>query len=162
MQAEEDTHPFLGGKPLTLFVGVGGELQGLVLSDVLRDPHTAPRSRTPIDLGAHGLALSPRAEQLGISTAAGFNVVDLDCAKRNDAVCETVSGVPAAGREARFVAVTPDGRYAFVTHGGDGKISVIDTARLSVTQVSVPTALRGGGYITAVEKGAEPIDLVAR
>jgi len=49
-----------------------------------------------------------------------------------------------------------------VTHGGDGKISVIDTERLSVTQVSVPTALRGGGYITAVEKGAEPIDLVAR
>jgi YVTN family beta-propeller protein len=57
---------------------------------------------------------------------------------------------------------TPDGRYAFVTHGGDGKVSVVDTERLSVQQVRVPTALRGGGYITAVQKGAEPVDLMAR
>jgi YVTN family beta-propeller protein len=60
------------------------------------------------------------------------------------------------------VAVTPDGRYAFATHGGDGKISVIDTLTLSVTQVVVPTALRGGGYITAVQPDARIVDLVAR
>jgi YVTN family beta-propeller protein len=60
------------------------------------------------------------------------------------------------------VAVTPDGRYAFATHGGDGKISVIDTATLSVTQVVVPTALSGGGYIIAVQPDARVVDLIAR
>jgi YVTN family beta-propeller protein len=73
-----------------------------------------------------------------------------------------VGGQPTAGREARFVAVTPDGRYAFTTHGGDGKISVVDTATLSVTQLAVPTALSGGGYIVAVQPGTELFDLFAR
>ena len=74
-----------------------------------------------------------------------------------------VADQPPTGREARFVAVTPDGRYAFATHGGDGKISVIDTATLSVTKVlELPTALRGGGYITAVQPGAPIVDLIAR
>jgi len=73
-----------------------------------------------------------------------------------------VAGQPTTGREARFVGVTPDGRYAFATHGGDGKISIIDTATLSVEQVVVPTALTGGGYITAVQAGARVVDLMAR
>jgi YVTN family beta-propeller protein len=73
-----------------------------------------------------------------------------------------IAGQPTAGREARFVGVTPDGRYAFATHGGDGKISVIDTATLSVTQIGVPTALTGGGYITAVQPGARVVDLITR
>jgi YVTN family beta-propeller protein len=73
-----------------------------------------------------------------------------------------VGGEPAAGRESRFVAVTPDGRYAFVTHGGDGKITVVDTRTLSVGQVVVPTALRGGGYATAVQSGQRVVDQKAR
>ena len=91
MRAEEEAHPFLGGKPLTLFVGVGGELHGLVVSEVLRDPGAAPRSRTPIDFGAHGLVLSSKAEQLGISTAAGFKLVDLGCPHQKHPVCTTVN-----------------------------------------------------------------------
>jgi len=31
-----------------------------------------------------------------------------------------------------------------------------------VTQVDVPTALTGGGYITAVQPGARVVDLIAR
>jgi hypothetical protein len=73
-----------------------------------------------------------------------------------------IAGQPAAGRETRFVAVTPDGRYAFATHGGDGLISVVDTETLSVEQVAVPSALTGGGYIVAVQPGHRPVDQMAR
>ena len=38
-----------------------------------------------------------------------------------------VVGSPTAGRQSRHAAITPDGGLAFVTHGGDGLISVIDT-----------------------------------
>jgi hypothetical protein len=55
-----------------------------------------------------------------------------------------------------------DQSHAFATHGGDGKISVVDTATLSVEQMTVPTALRGGGYIIAIQRGLRPVDLVAR
>ena len=280
MHAEEEAHPYLGERPLTLFVGLGGVMQSYKVADLIRPGSPAPTSETVIDLGAHGLVISPKTRRLGISTGAGFNVVDTDCAALGARVCFTVdipwdldgraggqnfrprlaydgvttlgaiagpvatpaqwadtpqdihvlnlrtleahrfrlgngivprfalsqafavfvtvhpygdelhlldvwlksktylkrigtvdleqlsngpvAGQPTTGREARFVAVTPDGRYAFVTHGGDGKISVIDTATLSVTQVVVPTALRGGGYITAVQPDAPVVDLIAR
>jgi hypothetical protein len=280
MHAAEEAHPYLGERPLTLFVGLGGVMQSYRVADLIRPDPPAPASETVIDLGAHGLVISPKTSRLGISTRAGFNVVDTDCAEFGSPVCPTVNipwdidgraggqnfrprlaydgvtalgavagpvatpeqwadtpqdihvlnlktlgahrfrlgngivprfalsqafavfvtvhpysdelhlldvrpksktylkrigtvdleplsngpiaGQPTTGREARFVAVTPDGRYAFATHGGDGKISVIDTATLVITQVVVPTALRGGGYITAVQPDAPVVDLLAR
>jgi hypothetical protein len=280
MHAEEEAHPYLGERPLTLFVGLGGVMQSYRVADLIRPGSPAPASETVIDLGAHGLVISPKTSRLGIATRAGFNVVDTDCAEFGSQVCSTVNipwdvdgrvggqnfrprlaydgvtalgviagpvatpeqwadtpqdihglnlqtleahrfrlgngivprfalsqacaifvtvhpygdelhlldvrpksktylkrigtvdleplsngpvaGQPTTGREARFVAVTPDGRYAFATHGGDGKISVIDTLTLSVTQIGVPTALRGGGYITAVQPDAPVVDLIAR
>lgn len=39
-----------------------------------------------------------------------------------------VAGMPREGKEQRFAAITPDGRYAFATHGGDGKVSMVNTA----------------------------------
>jgi YVTN family beta-propeller protein len=276
MQADEEAHPYLGEQPLTLFVGLGGVMQSYAVADLIRQGSAAPTSETVIDLGAHGLVISPKASRLGISTRAGFNVVDTTYAALGSTVnipwdidgrtggqnirprlahdgvtalgaiagpvaapeqwADTpqdihvlnlqtleahrfrlgngivprfalskafavfvtvhpygdelhlldvrpksktyvkrtgtvdleqlsngpVAGQPTVGREARFVAVTPDGRYAFATHGGDGKISVIDTATLSVTQVVVPTTLTGGGYITAVQPGVRVVDLIAR
>jgi len=265
---------------LTLFVGLGGEMQAYKVADLIGHGTAAPTSETTVDLGAHGLVISPKTSRLGLSTAAGFNVVDTDCAELGSRVCfrlnipwdidgraggqnfrprlandgvtalgaiagpvatpeqwadtpqdihvlslktleahrfplgygivprfalskvfavfvtvhpdgdalhlldvrprsatylklvgtvaleplsnGPVAGQPTAGREVRFVGVTPDGRYAFATHGGDGKISVVDTATLSVTQVDVPTALTGGGYITAVQPGARVVDLITR
>jgi YVTN family beta-propeller protein len=280
MQADEEAHPYLGEQPLSLFVGLGGVMQSYEVADLIRAGFSAPTSETVVDLGAHGLVISPKARRLGISTRTGFNIVDTDCAALGSGVCSTVNipwdlegrvggqnfrprlayddvtalgaiagpvaapeqwadtpqdihvlnlktleahrfrlgngivprfalsqafaifvmvhpygdelhlldvrpksktylkrtgivdleplsngpiaGQPTAGREARFVGVTPDGRYAFATHGGDGKISVIDTATLSVTQIGVPTALTGGGYITAVQPGARVVDLITR
>ncbi len=63
-------------------------------------------------------------------------------------------GQSPAGREARFAAITPDGSLAFVTHGGDGLVSVIDTASRTVTAtIATPTPLKGGGYAVAVQPG---------
>ncbi len=73
-----------------------------------------------------------------------------------------VAGQPTAGRERRFVAMTPDGRYAFASHGGDGRFSVVDTRSMSVRTVAVPTALRGGGYLVGIDLAAMPSDLMAR
>lgn len=64
--------------------------------------------------------------------------------------------------ERRFAAITPDGRYAFVTRGGDGKIDMVDTSTGAVTSVTVPTSLTGGGHITAFQVGRIPWDLSGR
>jgi hypothetical protein len=64
--------------------------------------------------------------------------------------------------ERRFAAIAPDGRYAFVTRGGDGKIDMVDTATGAVTSVNTPTSLTGGGHITAFQVGLIPWDLSGR
>jgi len=56
------------------------------------------------------------------------------------------------GQQDRMTAITPDGRWGFVSHGGDGLISVIDTqARQVVKKLEVPTPLEGGGYLVAIQ-----------
>ena len=73
------------------------------------------------------------------------------------------AGVSAAGTEARGGAITPDGKYAFVSQGGESKVWVIDTeSRTIVRDIAVPTPLRGGGYLLAVQKDVEPVDLQVR
>lgn len=70
---------------------------------------------------------------------------------------------PVAGKEARHAAITPDGRFAFVSQGGEGKVHVIDTAaRRLAAALEVPTPLRGGGYIVAIEPGRVTADFSAR
>jgi YVTN family beta-propeller protein len=74
-----------------------------------------------------------------------------------------VVGSSTAGRQARHAAITPDGALAFVTHGGDGLISVIDTAtKRVVDRIKTPTPLRGGGYIIAPTLGAPVLELQSR
>lgn len=73
-----------------------------------------------------------------------------------------VAGSPLAGKESRSGAITPDGRWAFISHGGDSAVSAIDTRTRAVTLVTVPTPLKGGGYLVAVQPGARPWDLHTR
>lgn len=73
-----------------------------------------------------------------------------------------VAGQPLAGKERRFVGATPDGHFAFVTHGGDGVVSMVNTATLEVTEFTVPTALSGGGYVAGFRRGVKPVDLMGR
>ena len=74
-----------------------------------------------------------------------------------------VAGEPTTGTEMRTGTITPDGRWAFVSHGGDGVISVIHTAAPRVTALlRLPTPLQGGGYLVAVQPGAPVLDTHAR
>src|SRR6266540_4933839 len=68
MQADEEAHPYLGERPLTLFVGLGGEMQSYKVADLIGHGTAAPTSETVVDLGAHGLVISPKTSRLGIST----------------------------------------------------------------------------------------------
>lgn len=74
-----------------------------------------------------------------------------------------VAGERAAGREGRYAAITPDGGTAFVSHGGEGLVSIVDTESGAVTgEIRTPTPLRGGGYLLAVTPGAKLTDPTAR
>jgi len=74
-----------------------------------------------------------------------------------------VAGQSTAGKESRASAITPDGRWGFVSHGGEGKISVIDTnAKTVAATITTPSALKGGGYLFAVQPGTTPVDTCTR
>lgn len=74
-----------------------------------------------------------------------------------------VVGESASGKEGRSLAITPDGRYAFVAQGGMGQIVVIDTQSKAVAStLNVPSPMRNGGYLVAVQPGTTPVDLGAR
>lgn len=74
-----------------------------------------------------------------------------------------VVGTSNEETEGYQTAISPDGAIGFIVHGGDGIISVVDTASQSVTgQIDVPSAMTGSGYVTVVETGRAPVDLFAR
>lgn len=74
-----------------------------------------------------------------------------------------VAGSPTAGTQGHFVTLTANGNMAFVSNGGDGRITVIDTGKRRVSgTISTPTALTGAGYLTVVRAGTPLYDLIAR
>ena len=81
---------------------------------------------------------------------------------------DPLAKAPKAGEspwesESRIAAIAPDGSVGFVSHGGDGIISVIDTEVRAVSDtIEVPSALSGGGYMIAVQPGMPFVDTVAR
>ncbi|MET0340211.1 MAG: hypothetical protein ABW252_04385 [Polyangiales bacterium] len=274
--ATEELHPALGGEPLHLFAGVGGEVRAWLLADVLAGK-TAPVASLPIATGSHGPVITPSALYIATKEGNGFDGVTLAAPFKNaqvipwdvdglasgrnarprlahdghtiygaitqskpaeperwaekqvdlhiadvtsskasrqplttgivpkfqlsqryalfanvtaegdfailvdvrtasptyqqvvariplpKLVAGPVAGQPIAGKEARASAITPDGRFGFVSHGGEGKISVIDTeARAVVRTLETPTALAGGGYLVAGQRGIQPVDTCAR
>jgi hypothetical protein len=64
--------------------------------------------------------------------------------------------------ERRFAAITPAGRYAFVSRGGDAEVDMVDTATGALTRVAVPSPLSGGGHIDAFHVGFRPFELSGR
>jgi len=70
---------------------------------------------------------------------------------------------PWSSEAFRLAGMVPSGRWAFVTHGGDGKVSMIDTRTMKVEkQLTLPTPLNYGGYLLGVEAGATLNDTVGR
>lgn len=74
-----------------------------------------------------------------------------------------VAGTPASGTQGHFVALNPSGRRAFVSNGGDGTITVVDTDhRRVIRTLDASSPLTGGGYLTVVKPGTALVDLIAR
>ncbi|MEX2374783.1 MAG: hypothetical protein WD942_04245 [Dehalococcoidia bacterium] len=74
-----------------------------------------------------------------------------------------VVGESASGTNLRGGTITPDGRWAFVSNGGEGTISVISTAeRAVISTITLPTPLAGGGLLVAWNPGAPLVDLLGR
>lgn len=72
-------------------------------------------------------------------------------------------GEDPTGGEGYLTTLTRDGALGFVVHGGDGVISVIDTASEAVVStIEVPSPMTGSGYATVVESGVAPVDLFGR
>jgi DNA-binding beta-propeller fold protein YncE len=119
------------------FVTVGG-YTGLNELWVYRDRGLHPRLVRRITLpvpGAAGEAVTPDGRFVLVAAGSGLTVVDAAKARRRGvrAVLGSLQAVPAnAGtgaldpRSAIEVAVTPDGRYAFVSLEYLGKIAVFD------------------------------------
>ncbi len=63
----------------------------------------------------------------------------------------------------RITALTPDGKTGFVSAGADGQVHIIDVAKRNIKKtLTLPTALRFGGYLIAVQPSAELVDTVGR
>lgn len=81
---------------------------------------------------------------------------------------DSLGNPPARGgdpfaAESRRVAISPDGRWGFISHGGDGLISVIDTqTRQVVRKLATPTPLTAGGYLIAVQSDMKFSDTIGR
>jgi hypothetical protein len=74
-----------------------------------------------------------------------------------------IPGAAPEGAEGYLTAITHDGALGFVVLGGDGRILVIDTGEAAVVAtITTGTPLTGAGYITVIEPGVAPVDLVAR
>lgn len=95
-------------------------------------------------------------------------LVDLGTARvRGRVDLGTLPGGPQGGTDpfaaqGRRVALTDDGRSAFVTAGGQGRVDAVDTGSGRVRALRVPTALNGGGSVTVWEPGVRHADLVGR
>lgn len=120
--------------------------------------------------------LSERYALLANITAEGDYAILVDVAASSETFHEVAARVPlaaltngpvagqtTAGKETRASAITPDGKWAFVSHGGDARISVIDTESKRVSgTITTPTPLSGGGYLFAVQPGTMPVDTCTR
>ena len=74
-----------------------------------------------------------------------------------------VAGGSIVGTQPHFVTLDPDGRRAYVSNGGDGEVTVVDTERRRVVgTIRTPTPLNDGGYLVVVKPGAPVHDLIPR
>ncbi|MEX1021122.1 MAG: ZinT/AdcA family metal-binding protein [Litorilinea sp.] len=88
-------------------------------------------------------------------------VATIDLPATSDAPVAGVAPWDAAGQ--RITAITPDGKWGFVSGGGDGTVHVIDTTtRAIVGQIDVPAPLVGGGYLLVVQPGQPVLDSLGR
>lgn len=120
---------------------------------------------------AEGLAL------FSVMGAAGDEAVLLDLDPASDTFGTMVQRIPLAPmsggprpdepiyeiNQYRAVTVSPDGTLGFVTHGGDGVITVLDPGTGDITgSIETPTDLDGGGYLCVFGTPESFTDTIAR
>lgn len=91
------------------------------------------------------LALTSDDRYLVVVNRASHSVSLLEVRDSNGKdVSEKIAEIPV-DNDPQFIALSPDDRYAFVTHGRDGTLSVIDLARHAVANsgITVGTEPRG-------------------
>lgn len=127
---------------------------GLVYRFALSDPYALFFNMHPEGDNAHLLDVDPASPSFG-TIVATIPLTPLTQGPK--------AGESPWEAESRIAAITPDGSIGFVSHGGDGRISVIDTAARRVSrQLEVPTSLAGGGYMLVVQEGMSFADTIAR
>jgi hypothetical protein len=147
------------------------------------DTDTGERLRTPLALGyVFRFTLSSRYAVFTQLHPDGDQAILVDTAQGSPIFGQVVvriplmplsegpsaDGLPWEGKNGRSTAITPDGRWAFVSHDGDGLISVIHTGlRRVVHSLRTPTKLAGtftggGSYMVTVQEGMPVTDFVGR
>ncbi len=88
--------------------------------------------------------------------------------KKSAVALEPLKAGPVAGQdskkaEARFIAATQDGESVFVSRGGEGTVTEIDTAESKTKRtITFPTKLASGGYLAVIGSSGDPFDLGGR
>ncbi len=106
------------------------------------DPNSDRITATILDL-VFDLAVSPDGSRAYALGHAGFDVIDT-------ATKAVTATVPLEGFPQR-IALTPDGKFAYVTTGSPVQVTVIDTARAAVV-TQIP--LSGGSVVAMAPDGA--------
>ena len=142
------------------------------------DLETKTAKRMPVGNGlVYRLGVCPRLAAFTQYAPGGDFLYVLDADASSPTLHDVIARVPLAPMSKapgpdgdvwdsdafRITALSSDCAHAFVTHGGDGKISVIDTKSATVTRVlDVPTPLAHGGYLVSMRAGAALIDTIGR
>ncbi|MGH2550215.1 MAG: hypothetical protein ACRDHN_12540, partial [Thermomicrobiales bacterium] len=74
---DEELEAWIAGDPAHAFLSVGGRVDAYLLNDLIAGDAT-PTSTLAIELGSHGPVADAVNGRLLISTAAGFEVIDID------------------------------------------------------------------------------------
>jgi YVTN family beta-propeller protein len=83
--------------------------------------------------GSGGSATSNSATASGSVTSSGSASSSGSAAASAGVPLPTVAGKVAAGQSPNFIAVAPNGQFAYITGAGNGVITVLDTATNKVT-----------------------------
>ena len=104
-----------------------------------------------------GAVLSPNGRLLLVAGGAGATVISVRAAEQGSKHAVLGSLVRPGGSTADGaieVAVTPDGRYAFVSLEGDAQIAVFDLAEARAASFRA-----GVGYVGAINSGYGPVGM---
>ena len=88
-------------------------------------------ARSPLDKGNSWVAIAPGSGgEIWVINKFANSVAVIDCGEYNSpglSPSNTVTNTIGVGKSPAGLAISPDGRYAYVTNSGDGTVSVIST-----------------------------------